>query len=1610
MSNVMTNLGPRSRKLDPINFDVSTSFTDMDGKSAPSNPLPPISRQSRGLHTSENAEIMEALVGSDENGMTSPARRNRKVSLLLSGRTGLTSNGMDGKGVDQGRSLVQASLVLDQKENEMSLSRHNKRDYGRVLLELWLNQVLDPSSASGSNTLPPAPVPGLPPGLEDPLKLQEGALKGLTSHGLTRVELINAGLSNESIDRLYRCMYVYTIGFFDVMQDILGHCEFRTEVLSNVWRGFLGIAENALQVQFKSDYLKLYQSQQVAMAELLFAKEQLAEARQDNVNTEKAIGWLTAAHAEERAQRQSLKLNLAEVQSALDRERVAHQSAVAKFVAEVEERSKLLKQQEILEERMQLAAAAQADLIVQRDSMRALFNQQQLSIKRLSEEVHSTMEALRMDELLELPKDLGDAIKGVTPSTAEAVAVYAKVVQTYSEQMYRMWRAESEKLQATAATLYGTRDTLRLTRLHEKQLETDLDRSRANHALLEKLKAQTDLELEEEKARVVDLDLRLSDASNTIQRYEVEIATLKNDLHDVRQHLAKTQLERSTLAVSLRHSEEDGKMKQREIDRLTDDNAGLMLNRKTLTNLLLMSLKAQSAAKTNLGQAKAKLAEQVKRASDLQWSLFRSERQARVLEGKLERSTADIQQLSLQCEEDREARKQAEAQVMGLQLDIENKKAYIETLQRQIDKTEAELQMAKEEIDSVNRRADEVEEQLEMAREEAQKLYASLQSLELQLEVMNEERGKLRQKIESMATERAEAEKLAKQRQEMLQMELNTRNSEIAQLKQQAQIMSAQIDTAKNDAEDLKDTLERKRKKKRRWKALASQHQQQVNTMKGLLEDRENELAALSRRVDPLEVDVAILMADRGRVISAGADDPESGTDGEGGRDGEASPGDIQDTYRAWDEAQRQLQETQAKLDAQAKALEAAREEHERARLQFYRSPTDEGLKTAMLGIEAVRAKIRAERMETESALDEIRAGMTKLQSAIRQFENAAFNRRLRIVRKRTNRLDLSLQGELSKRLDELTARARRLQERLIGSEEAVSRLNQRIGKQDRDLAAQEEEMKDLAERLRKTLEVKVELEKQLTQYRNMNTYLQTEMANVTSERDGLKESLAEVEAQLEQTSKDLADASNNLAQNIKRVESKWLEEKELLVEASQSQKMVLEGEVQDQMAKVKELNKALDQVEAGAASLLNYVLDDLERKPDPQFMWHFQVPPPMLAAEKVLRKPPPPITNFNLDSDPLLEFLQPPLSTVMVVISQVYVDKMLMDSTAEENLLGGMTGPRESLETVLYNFFLSRFGCRPAAELHLAAFLLAVDRLRPQHPKVRVFGRLLGLPELPPSTPGLDDSDPNLKADVFRSNPLPAPAVEFYVACLNRIHARGGPLLNEASDGCSVVKCKVLAKTAREMVRGSFTTMSEAVGSTHEVIRHMALNDEEKAVDLELALELMLQSFCHQYWEDFNSLSSMYRSTFDNLGRKLIAPDDLALFVRQVDVDRATTLQPMKLLEMFRKAMRASGPRNDKLGSSICHALLDSGFVGISSHRTRLETIKSLPPYDEFRLLEGSWRKLRVAVDHQTQVIRTRQESIRCDLPGYVDLAKRLDDLINSKDNPGVAWSTYRR
>ncbi|GFR49058.1 hypothetical protein Agub_g11084 [Astrephomene gubernaculifera] len=1821
---VMTNLGPRrkgSARLDPLPFaNGRTSPTEMagepqvvlpDGRAASSH-LPPLNRA-----RDPASETFDSVLAEEVSPGVSPARRARKAALM--------TRSVD---VDH-RTVLQASLALDQKEREMSLVRDNKREYGRILLELWVNQVLDAQSTSAAGAL------GAAGKVSDALKMDASALRGLASYGLTRVELLGAGLSNDAIDRLYRCMYVYTVGFFDVMQDILSHNDFRTEILSNVWKGFLTIAESALQVSFRSDYLKLYQSQQVAMAELLFAKEQLTEAQQDSVNTEKAIAWLTNAHAEERAARQMIKAQLQEVQGMLERERQAHQAAVTKYVAEVEERVRLQAELVSATAKLAEAAVAQVDLVVQRDQLTSQLLAAEQRAGRIVEHVKGMYDALAMEKAftpnpqlvtsldallssaaasaqasgsqeartqaaeaearaiaaaeaearaeaeaqaaaaapgepgegaaegaasegaagavavpvtaaptssssvlpaasvsgpgaataatggvargsasggaappgrssgtggasttgrgsntggrLSVTGLLGAAVtaanegglgsslaggsgnnsaalsfKGPKPwpqlppleaaARSEATMLYADLISDLTKQLYGMWREQSDHATSTTRSLYEARDNLRDSRMREHELQLELGRTRSSAQELQRLLDDSEAGRGRAQAALEATQAALQALKEAKAAADESISDLTHSLDATRDSLERTQVERNRLLASLRTAEDDIDTRDTRIRRLErrleagEDTLG------EVSRAMVVYAKAAAAQDIARGYFKKRFLEASKRAGDLQWSIFRAERQVRALEGKIEHKNTELATLASATEQAKHQAEQVQLSLAGAMMDIENKKAMIGSLERALNSAREEIQKLRQDLEETVKRAETAEMELEDAREEIQRQSEGMQALEGRIATAGEERARLLKQVERLVSEKAEVERMSKQQRDSLQSEINRRGMEIASLRAELETVNGRLEATRSELAGVRDQLERKREKKKRWKHLHDQSSAQCESLRGALAEREGLVAELAARLEPLEVDVALLMADRCRDMSA-VNPPEPAPEKDTAEAQDQPEGDITGVQLQWDECTRQMLELSARLETQQRAVEAARREYETARAAFYESPTEEGRKAILLGIEAVLAKLRVERAETESDLNRLRERQIQLRAHMQGHENVAFKIRMKLLSKRTNKTDFALKHELVCRLDEARDRTNLLQGSVDQQTAAATTAQMRAAKLEMDFVKTEAELRDLSDKLRRTLEFKVELERQVAQYKNMVAFLQAEVSSLSRERDALKANLQDADARITALTNDVSEAQMAVGTTSKRLELKYESEKREALAAALDRQRILEGKMAACEARMKEVEALNRSANDSLRRYLAATLHQLETRMPPAFIWHIARPEhireAILACSGKARTPqqqqegaggaggagaaaaavaavlaegegskpnaPPPSlvaalggmpfrTNFDYDRDTVLSFMSGSWSfdITLVVISQVYVEKLLADIRAEEGLLGGMAGPRHSLESVLYDFFTLHFGCRPAAELHLAAFLASVRRFRTQHPKVRTFARLLGLPEPPPT--------PSSSEDVLTRGSLPPPAVEFYLALVNRVHARAGPLIAEAAEGFSLVKSKVLARIAREFLRGSFATTRDDVAATPEHIRHMALNDEEKAIDLELALEAMLRAFMTQYHEDFEALCATFRASFDNVGRKLVTLDDLSLFLRQLNAEKAASLPPSRALAMYVEASRAAGANAEQLGRELCRAVLNSGFVGISTHVTRHEPMRSLPPYDEFELLEESWRLMRVAVEQQVAVLRTHTESVKCDVTAYVDLARRVDELVGGRDNPQPAWSTYRR
>ena len=83
------------------------------------------------------------------------------------------------------------------------------------------------------------------------VQLGVGTLSGLAHYGLTRTQLMDTGMSGAVVERLYRSLYVYSVGFHDTLQDLLSQgcaAAQRSGVVVNLWRSFMAISEKSLKV------------------------------------------------------------------------------------------------------------------------------------------------------------------------------------------------------------------------------------------------------------------------------------------------------------------------------------------------------------------------------------------------------------------------------------------------------------------------------------------------------------------------------------------------------------------------------------------------------------------------------------------------------------------------------------------------------------------------------------------------------------------------------------------------------------------------------------------------------------------------------------------------------------------------------------------------------------------------------------------------------------------------------------------------------------------------------------------------------------------------------------------------------------------------------------------------------------------------------------------------------------------------------------------------------------------------------------------------------------------------------------------------------------------
>ena len=93
--------------------------------------------------------------------------------------------------------------------------------------------------------------------------------KPLNRFNCDRMSLTQAGISPEAIDRIYRSLFVYSVGFYEMLKSALGSgCKNRPAFIGNFWKVYSILLEYCCKHDYKMQILELTERHTEEVADL----------------------------------------------------------------------------------------------------------------------------------------------------------------------------------------------------------------------------------------------------------------------------------------------------------------------------------------------------------------------------------------------------------------------------------------------------------------------------------------------------------------------------------------------------------------------------------------------------------------------------------------------------------------------------------------------------------------------------------------------------------------------------------------------------------------------------------------------------------------------------------------------------------------------------------------------------------------------------------------------------------------------------------------------------------------------------------------------------------------------------------------------------------------------------------------------------------------------------------------------------------------------------------------------------------------------------------------------------------------------------------------------
>ena len=73
----------------------------------------------------------------------------------------------------------------------------------------------------------------------------------ITRYGIDRQTLTKANVDPNDVDRIYRALFVYSVGFYELIKKVMMHCNKKYTVITSIWKVFAILLEYCCRTDYR---------------------------------------------------------------------------------------------------------------------------------------------------------------------------------------------------------------------------------------------------------------------------------------------------------------------------------------------------------------------------------------------------------------------------------------------------------------------------------------------------------------------------------------------------------------------------------------------------------------------------------------------------------------------------------------------------------------------------------------------------------------------------------------------------------------------------------------------------------------------------------------------------------------------------------------------------------------------------------------------------------------------------------------------------------------------------------------------------------------------------------------------------------------------------------------------------------------------------------------------------------------------------------------------------------------------------------------------------------------------------------------------------------------